>query len=359
MTGGAAGGAGAIARCTQVVRGARALRGAHCVAPALRGVRALGTARVLLAACLVLAAAPAAANGSSGGAAWGDSLVGERFVYEVRRGDSLGGIAARHGTGAALIARDNAIGPRQGLKPGQQLMLETRHIVPQSDGDGITINVPQRMLFHFEGGALRTAYPVTAGRPDWQTPLGPFTVVNRQTDKPWFVPKSIQEEMRQQGKPVLTRVEPGPDNPLGRHWIGLSMPAIGIHGTNAPTSIYALRSHGCVRMHPDAVADLFERVRVGDAGRIVYHPALLAGLPDGRVFVEVHLDAYRRSGKPIEALRALAAERGIESRIDWLRVAEIVAARDGVAREVTLPDALPAATPLSTPTANPTGALAQ
>lgn len=328
-------------------------------APSARAGAIARSARVLLAACLVLAAAPAAANGSSGGAAWGTQLVGERFVYEVRRGDSLGAISARHGTGAALIARDNAIGPRQMLKPGQQLMLDNRHIVPQPEGDGVTINVPQRMLFHFEQGALRTAYPVTAGRPDWETPLGPFTVINRQQDKPWYVPKSIQEEMRQQGKPVLTRVEPGPDNPLGRHWIGLSMPAIGIHGTNAPTSIYALRSHGCVRMHPDDVADLFDRVRVGDAGRVVYHPALLAGLPDGRVFVEVHRDAYRKSGDPIDALRALAAERGIDARIDWLRVEEAVAARDGVARDVTLPEEPPAAPPLSTPTANPTGAPAQ
>lgn len=315
-------------------------------------------ARALLAACLVLASATAAANGSSGAAAWGTQIVGERFVYEVRRGDFLGAIAARHGTGAALIARDNAIGPRRVIKPGQQLMLDNRHIVPQPDGDGVTINVPQRMLFHFEYGALRSAYPVTAGRPDWETPLGPFTVINRQQDKPWFVPKSIQEEMRLQGRPVLTRVEPGPDNPLGRHWIGLSMPAIGIHGTNAPTSIYALRSHGCVRMHPDDVADLFDRVRVGDAGRIVYHPALLAGLPDGRVFVEVHRDAYRRSGDALEALRELATERGIGARIDWLRVEEVVAARDGVARDVTLPEALPAL-PLSTSTANPTGAPAQ
>ena len=324
-----------------------------------RGVRAVRRSRVLLAACMALAAAPAAANGSSGGAAWGTQVVGERFTYEVRRGDSLGSISARHGTGAALIARDNAIGPRQVLKPGQRLMLDNRHVVPQPEGDGVTINVPQRMLFHFADGALRTAYPVTVGRPDWETPLGPFTVINRQQDKPWIVPKSIQEEMRLQGKPVQTRVEPGPDNPLGRHWIGLSMPAIGIHGTNAPTSIYALRSHGCVRMHPDDVADLFERVRVGDAGRIVYHPALLAGLPDGRVFVEVHRDAYRKSGDPIDALRALAAERGIDSRIDWLRVEEVVAARDGVARDVTLPAEPPAAPPPSTPTANPTGAPAQ
>ena len=170
-------------------------------------------------------------------------------------------------------------------------------------------------------------------------------------------PGSIQEEMRREGKPVLTRVEPGPDNPLGRHWIGLSIPAIGIHGTNAPSSIYALRSHGCIRMHPDDVAELFDRVSVGLPGRIVYHPALLAALPDGRVFIEVHRDAYRLAAEPLLALRDLAEERGVASRIDWTRAAEVVAARDGIARDVTLPEAPSPAEPL--PSSNPAGANAR
>lgn len=294
-------------------------------------------ARAAVAALLALASAAASANGDADppGVAFGVRLSGERFTYEVRPGDSLGSIGARFGTAASLIARDNAIGAREVLRPGRALTIDNRHVVPEQAADGILINVPQRMLFHYAAGALRAAYPVTAGRPDWRTPLGPFKVANRQQDKPWIVPKSIQEEMAREGKPVLTRVEPGPDNPLGRHWIGLSMPAIGIHGTNAPTSIYALRSHGCIRMHPDDVAALFEQVAVGTPGRIVYHPALLAALPDGRVFLEANRDAYRLSLEPMAALRALAEARGIAERIDWQRAAAVLAAREGIAREVT------------------------
>ena len=89
-------------------------------------------------------------------------------------------------------------------------------------------------------------------------------------------------------------------------------------------------------MHPDDVAVLFERVAVGTPGRIVYRPALLAALPDGRVFVEVNRDEYRLGPEPVAALRALAESRGLAERIDWQRVAAVAAAREGIAREVTL-----------------------
>ncbi len=293
--------------------------------------------RLLASACLALAGAAVQANGDTGpaGALFGTQLSGQTFQYTVRTGDTLHSISARHGEGSVAIARANALDPRQALRPGQVLELDNRHVVP-ADADGILVNIPQRMLFHFEDGSLRAAWPITAGGPGWRTPRGPFTVINRQTDKPWIVPKSIQAEMLREGKPVLTRVEPGPENPLGRHWIGVSIPGIGIHGTNAPSSIYALRSHGCIRMHPDDVAALFGRVEVGSPGRFVYHPALLAALADGRVFVEVHRDAYRLAREPLAALRELAEARGVADRIDWTRAAEIVAARDGIAREVTL-----------------------
>src|SRR5207244_4257585 len=59
-----------------------------------------------------------------------------------------------------------------------------------------------------------------------------------------------------QGKPVLTHVPPSPANPLGKYWLGLSIPGVGIHGTNAPSSIYNLQTHGCIRLHPDDIEKL-------------------------------------------------------------------------------------------------------
>ena len=114
----------------------------------------------------------------------------------------------------------------------------------------------------------------------------------------------IQEEMRREGNPVLTTVPPGPANPLGRHWIGLTLPGVGIHGTNVPESIYRSTTHGCIRMHPEYVAALLEEVAVGESGMTIYEPILVAVTADGRIFLEVHPDIYKRIAKQLDEKRA-------------------------------------------------------
>jgi L,D-transpeptidase ErfK/SrfK len=79
---------------------------------------------------------------------------------------------------------------------------------------------------------------------------------------------------------------------------GLSFPSYGIHGTNAPLSIYDFQSRGCIQMHPEDAGALFRQVKVGQPGEIIYEPVLLAQLPDGRIFLEAHRDPYRKKSKP-------------------------------------------------------------
>jgi L,D-transpeptidase ErfK/SrfK len=135
---------------------------------------------------------------------------------------------------------------------------------------------------------------------------------------------------------VEDEVEPGPDNPLGKYWIGLSMPIVGIHGTNHPITIYSYRTHGCVRLHPDDIEALFDAVDLNDHGEIVYLPLMLARLDDGRIFLESQKDIYRKGTGGIDAVRALADASGIGSLIDWTRAGDVVRDEDGVARDVTL-----------------------
>jgi len=264
-----------------------------------------------------------------------DAIVDRSAEHVVVRGDSLASIGARYGASVRLIALQNGLDAGKPLRPGQAVQVTARHVVPPPLDDGIVINLPQRMLFLFRAGRVASAFPVAVGRSDWPTPTGEFRVLNRQADKTWVVPVSIQEEMRREGKRVLTEVPPGPENPLGRHWIGLSLPAIGIHGTIAPASVYGFRSHGCVRVHPDDVAELFNRVSVGESGRIVYLPLLLAQGDDGRIWFEANPDAYRRGAGTLETVRAMASDRGIaESSLDWQLIETMLRSRDGLAREV-------------------------
>lgn len=254
--------------------------------------------------------------------------------YTVRSGDFLIAIGARFGVAPKLVARENGIAYNATIYPGRRFHIHNPHIVPETLEDGILINLPQRMLFHFRQGALVASYPVGLGKPTWPTPTGDFKVASRQTDKTWKVPKSIQEEMRREQKTVQTEVPPGPDNPLGAHWLGLSLQGYGIHGTIAPSSVFHFQSHGCIRLHPDDVAELFGQVKVGTPGRIVYRPVLLAVVKDGRILLEVHRDIYKTGIDASRTVRELAEANGLSQDLDWSRVERAIADQDGLAREV-------------------------
>jgi L,D-transpeptidase ErfK/SrfK len=288
----------------------------------------------LLAAVAAIALFGALAHASDPPSGPANLLAGGEFDYVVQPGDYLIKIGARFGIAARLIAESNNIPYEAALGPGTVLRLDNRHIVPQTMEKGILINIPQRLLFYFEAGVLVGHFPVGLGRPDWRTPVGPFIVTSMQFDKVWNVPKSIREEMRRERKAVKSRIPPGPDNPLGKHWIGLSIPGIGIHSTIAPASVYHFQSHGCIRMHADDIAGLFQRVSTGTPGWIVYQPVLLAVLDDGRIFLEVHRDIYQHSPDPQLVVERLARDQSLAPWLDWRRVAEAVRRKTGLAIEV-------------------------
>jgi lipoprotein-anchoring transpeptidase ErfK/SrfK len=112
-------------------------------------------------------------------------------------------------------------------------------------------------LFLYNGTHLVRVFPVATGQAAWPTPLGHFEIVVKQKNPWWFPP--TQDSWAAGAKPV----PPGPDNPLGTRWMGLSAPGVGIHGTDEPWSIGHSESHGCIRMQVPSAEWLFNRVRVG------------------------------------------------------------------------------------------------
>ena len=244
------------------------------------------------------------------------ALTGQPFDHVVAAGETLETLAARHGVDAGVLAAANNLQPKQRLSPGDSISVNNVHIIPQVTSDGVVINIPQRMLFYFQGGQLVARYPIGVGRPGWVTPHGQRKVIKKEENPSWEIPKSIQDEMRRQGKPVKTSIGPSPDNPLGKYWIGLDEPGIGIHGTNAPASVYQFGSHGCIRLHPDDIAALFQRIQIGTPVTMIYEPVLLARIDDA-VYLEVHRDIYKWRGDPMKAARTLAATAQVESKIDW------------------------------------------
>ena len=263
------------------------------------------------------------------------TLVGRRSVHVVERGETLSSLGARFGIEPRVIARMNSLRPDSRLQVSQQLMLDNRHIVPASSGEELLINIPQRLLFVF--GEDVAAYPVAVGRPDWPTFIGPFTVSTLEANPAWDVPPSIQAELRRAGKPVVSRVPPGPANPLGAFWIGLSRPGFGIHSTNAPSSIYRFTTHGCIRLHPDDAERVFRSVVVGTCGRIVYEPLLLTRTMEGAVLLEAHPDIYLRQRDAVGVVRGMTNDLGVTAAVDWNAVSRVLRDRDGVPIDVTIP----------------------
>jgi L,D-transpeptidase ErfK/SrfK len=263
-------------------------------------------------------------------------LVGGVMRHVVVKGESLRSLGARFGVDAATLAHQNDIDARGTLRVGQTLVVDNRHIVPEAaDGGALVVNIPQRMLF-FTVMERTFSAPVAVGSRGWPTPISDFTILVKETDPIWDVPASIAAEARAKGQSLPAKVPPGPRNPLGRHWLGLSVGSIGIHGTNAPSSIYAAVTHGCIRVHPDDVARLFDLVSVGTAGMTIYEPILMAEAEDGRVYLEVHPDVYRTLPVgPLAHARAIAEVLGLADRIDWTLAGKVIQLRHGIARDVT------------------------
>jgi lipoprotein-anchoring transpeptidase ErfK/SrfK len=114
----------------------------------------------------------------------------------------------------------------------------------------IVISLMDRKLTLVENGEIIKVYPVAVGRRSTPSPTGKFKVVNRVSNPTYY----------HTGRAV----PPGPQNPLGTRWMGLSQKGYGIHGTNAPRSVGKAASHGCIRMARADLEELFTLVRVGD-----------------------------------------------------------------------------------------------
>jgi lipoprotein-anchoring transpeptidase ErfK/SrfK len=121
----------------------------------------------------------------------------------------------------------------------------------------IVINRSLNRLSLFKGSKLTRRFPVATGQSIYPTPSGQFHIVVKWVNPTWYPP--TQDAWAKGLKPV----PPGPDNPLGTRWMGLSSPGIGIHGTDGPTSIGYSESHGCVRMQVADAEWLFNQVNVG------------------------------------------------------------------------------------------------
>lgn len=267
----------------------------------------------------------------------GDALIGSITAVTARHEDTLPDLARAHAVGYAQIVAANP-----GVDPwlpgeGTDIVLPTRHVLPDVPRTGLVLNLPEFRLYYYhppQPGKPRalSTYPVSIGDADWRTPLGLTRVVSKAKNPSWRPPASIRAEHARNGEVLPAVVPPGPDNPLGEFALRLAVPGYLIHGTNKPYGIGMRVTHGCVRLYPEHIARLYRELPIGTPVRIIDQP-VKAGWDGGVLYLEVHapLAESRAEASVTAAVRAvIAATKGRAAAIDWDAVARAARERRGV-----------------------------
>ena len=123
------------------------------------------------------------------------------------------------------------------------------------------VDTKERFLLIFDDKQLVAEFPITPGSTTLPAPLGLWKILGIAT-LPVF---RHDEGVLNHGVKSTTffNLPPGPNNPVGVLWIGLSKPHVGVHGTNNPETIGRAASHGCIRTANWDAARVKDLVSVG------------------------------------------------------------------------------------------------
>jgi L,D-transpeptidase ErfK/SrfK len=219
----------------------------------------------------------------------GDSIVGQMSMITTKESDTFIELARRYGLGfQELVLANPKVDP---WLPGEgtQVVVPTRYILPNSKHEGLILNLAEMRVYYFpkkSPGYVYT-YPISIGKEGWATPNTKTTIIGMRKNPTWTPTESIRKEHEEKNDPLPATVPPGPDNPLGEYAIRLGLSGYLIHGTNNPRGIGMRVTHGCVRLHPDDIEDLYARVSLNTPVTIINQPYKIAW-SNGKLYAEMH-----------------------------------------------------------------------
>lgn len=222
----------------------------------------------------------------------GDDLVGAIATVPAGPEETLIDIARAHGLGYDEIRAANPAVDSWMPRAGTTVILPKLYLLPAAPREGIVINVSEMRLYYFPKPKKNEAptveiFPVSIGRGDWNTPIVTTRISGKVEDPSWTPPKSIKAEHAADGDPLPDVVRAGPDNPLGKYALRMTLPSYLIHGTNKQFGIGMQVTHGCMRLYPEHIERLFRSVPVGTPVRIL-NQRYKAGWHQGMLYLEVH-----------------------------------------------------------------------
>ncbi|MCQ9206591.1 MAG: L,D-transpeptidase family protein [Omnitrophica bacterium] len=171
-----------------------------------------------------------------------DIATDDSISYEIKPGDTLGGIAFRHNTTVELLKKANGLETNL-ILPGKHLKVTTAKFAIHVD------KATNQLVLKKDTGEIIKTYAVSTGK-DFITPTGTFKIEEKLVSPVWYKVGAI--------------VEPdSAEYALGLRWMGLSVEGYGIHGTNDESSIGKYITKGCVRMRNEDVIELYAIVPSG------------------------------------------------------------------------------------------------
>ena len=205
-----------------------------------------------------------------------------RDVYVAPRDASIGldggltDVRFTHARSGSEVAQGSAAAAvRTALAAGDDtVVLHTQGVRPKvTDGTlgrTIVVHVDRNELDLYDGFHVIHTWNVATAKPGFTTPVGDWTIYNKQVDPTWHNPAP---DGWGAGEPLVGG--PGPGNPMGPRALYITAPGlIRIHGTSDPASIGRYASHGCIRMQNADVTTLYPMVAVGTHVVVVgYRPA--------------------------------------------------------------------------------------
>jgi L,D-transpeptidase ErfK/SrfK len=268
----------------------------------------------------------------------GEDVVGQLQVTVVGANDTLPDIARRFDVGYQEMVRANP-----GVDPwlpgvGREVVVPTRFVLPLAQRQGIVVNIAAMRIFYFppaKKGEKQVVYtyPIGIGKVGWSTPEGKTKVIAKVKDPTWTPPASVRKEHKEEFDETLPAVVPaGPDNPLGKFKLTLGWAGYLIHGTNKPYGVGLRSSHGCIRLYPEDIEQLFGMAERGTTVTVVNQPFVF-GWHDNQVYLQAYdvlEDDKRDWSKVRPKVLSKTFDQHIQKQlvadkqsIDWQRVGQI------------------------------------
>ncbi len=263
-------------------------------------------------------------------------VIGQLQTFVAQPGDSIDKYSRQYNVGYYEIIEANSYLRKRKLHIGDKVTIPSQYILPDAVKKGIVINLAELRLYYYDTDANEVlSEPIGIGREGWMTPVSVSKVYRKQADPDWHPPASIRAYMASEAGRELPDVVPaGPDNPLGKYAIYLTLKGYLIHGTNNPASVGKRSSSGCIRMFPEGIETLYQKVLPGAPVTIVNEPYKF-GWENDQLYMEVHiplkeddLDLDENPDPIVNKIKEIGDKTPL--MVNWEKVFETVKQKKGI-----------------------------